>query len=213
MRHALLMTAVLALAGPAWADDLTPPPWDRGDPSATFQEWRFDNPPAAGTIYPEIDDNQFGDPSILDPYWPGDSSYLPEWDGRDGVWNPYNDFWIDLPNDPAELPLKDIYLQITWNLFTDQGRDAEYPIPEVYMPGAPYTNEVGLVDEYPLDSNWMYSRWHIQIWPNPEFESLYFPGGMSEYFIDQIVVDTICIPEPASLTILALASLVLVRRR
>ena len=50
----------------------------------------------------------------------------------------------------------------------------------------------------------------LNIEPNPAFEIVRIDGAV---MVDEIVIDTICIPEPASLALLGLGGLALMRRR
>ena len=208
----LTMVATL-LVPAALADDLNPPDW-RGDPGSTFQHWTFDaQPEEMSAIVPDIDQNPFGDPLIIDNE-ANDSEWLDTFEGRQGVWNAYWDFWIDLPNDPEPRPLKEILVQFTYYYDDPTGWDNGRPIiDDVFVTAG--TAEVGVVEEYELGDNWYYSQWHIRIEPNPDFESLHViaDDDYSELYFDQIVIDTICIPEPASLSLLGLAAVALLRRR
>lgn len=210
MRQALVVLVTGALiVSVAAADDLIPPPWERGTPGSTFQEWTFDGPPAAGDGYylPEAVDNPFGDPVVYDPYyWDGD--WLETFEGRTGVIHPWDWIEIHLPNDPTPRPTKEIYIQITY------WADGEIPDPDVYVPAGGDT--ITLLDSLDLEDGWWYDRWHITIEPNPDFEEIDFwplDGSTYDMYIDQIVVDTICIPEPGALSLLALGGLVFLRRR
>lgn len=214
MRKALLLAVALSVIGSAaLADDLNPPPWDRQDPAATFQHWTFDTQPVdMAAIPPDIDENQFGDPLIIDSYSTS-SEWLESYQGRQGVWHAYWDFWIDLPNDPEPRPLKDIYVQFTYFYNDPTGWDNGRPIiDDVFIPEGVFN--IGLVDEFQLEGDWWYSRWHIEIEPNVDFESLHViaDDGYSELIFDQIVVDTICIPEPAGMLLLGFAGLFIRRR-
>jgi hypothetical protein len=62
----------------------------------------------------------------------------------------------------------------------------------------------------PAGANWWHSTYNLRIYPNPDFEILRIDGTV---MVDQIVIDTICIPEPAALILLAFGGLLLLRRR
>lgn len=214
MKKALvLLSAAVLMSSAALADDLYPPAW-RGEPGSTFQHWTFDTQPAnMYDIAPDIDQNPFGAPAIIDSY--GDyGEWLDTYEGRQGVWHAYWDFWIDLPNDPEPRPAKDILVQFTYYYDDPTGWDNGRPIIGDVFVGSG-TFDVSLVQEFQLEGNWYYSQWAIHIEPNPDFESLYViaDDDYSELYFDQIVVDTICIPEPASLGLLMLGGLALLRRR
>jgi len=213
MRCFALVAVALLVAPAALADDLNPPDW-RGDPGSTFQHWTFDMPPAdPALIPPDIVDNPYGDPLIVDAY-SDNGEWLEMFEGRQGVWHAWWDFWIDLPNDPEPRPWKDILVQFTYYYDDPTGWDNGRPvIDDVFVTEGVY--DIGLIDEFELGGNWYYSQWYIRIEPNPDFESLHViaDDAYSELYFDQIVVDTICIPEPAALSLLGLAALGLLRRR
>ena len=204
---------MLMLSAWALADDLNPPAW-RGDPGSTFQNWTFSAEPANYyDIAPEVVDNPYGDPAIIDSY--GDNGlWYDSYEGRDGVWHAYWDFYIDLPNNPVANESKDIQIQFTYYYDDPNGWENGRPVLDdvIVMEG---TYDFGVIEEYELGNNWYYSSWYVHIEPNPVFESLYFlaDDDYSELIFDQIVVDTICVPEPASMALLAALGLLSLRRR
>jgi len=65
-----------------------------------------------------------------------------------------------------------------------------------------------------LDDGWLLDVWAVTIEPNPEME--WWEGGLEEgsVLIDQIVIETICyVPEPATMVLLGLGSLLMIRRK
>ncbi|MGD8452596.1 MAG: PEP-CTERM sorting domain-containing protein [Phycisphaerae bacterium] len=217
MRSFIVCACLLTFALPATADDLYPPPW-RDQPNTTWEAWWFGNDPDANPIPADNLLNPYGQPSIDDAYF-ASHEWFDTWEGRQGVYNFFWRFYIDLPNVPEPNEFKEIYVQ--WTYYVDATDPYYYGGPPnlvVDEPGSPYVNEVSLEMQLPLESTdngtWWYERWHIFIWPNPEFESLYVDAlnDYDELFFDQIIVDTRCIPEPASLLLLGVAG-VLLRRR
>ena len=64
----------------------------------------------------------------------------------------------------------------------------------------------------PFGGVWYTYNYGLTIEPNPTSEMITITVPYCTV-IDQIVVDTICIPEPASMALLALGSVFLLRRR
>ena len=215
MRRILALIVVLCMAAPVLADDLFPPDW-RGDPGSTFQHWTFDNDPAGSSILlPDVVDNPFGQPELLDNY-PSSADWYQDYEGRQGVYHFYWNFWLDIPNQPLPNPLKWIQVQITWWDAGDMDLyDPGFPefLPdESFLPTGEFTNVSS--NTIVLEGQWKHTTWLIEITPNVDFESLFFQGlEDDEMIIDQIVVDTICIPSPGALALLGLAGLAGRRRR
>jgi hypothetical protein len=212
-----VLVIVFASAGPAWADDLTTPPW-RGQPGSTFQEWTFatNANPATATI----DQNGYGDPvATIDGQPAGETGWrntLP------GVYGSKQGWWdigtgsivLDIPNSGLTGPgtYKEIWVQLTY------WRDiSQAPVVGMNLPGVvkTYDNDPDqLVLAGPVGGGWYYdlTKWRVE--PNPLEERIVITGAeLWGSQIDQIVVDTICVPEPASLAGLACLVAVLLRRR
>jgi len=212
MRRVMSMLVVLLLAVPALAEDLYPPPW-RGQPGTTFQHWMFSQPGSPpGTYWPELVNNPFGTPSIVDPWEPRPPyGWFSEWAGMQGVLVPYWELTTEIMNYPEPLPWKDIYVQVTWyDGIGPGGWDCIQPMP--YYCGTYQFTEVSTT---PLFGDWYHSVFTYRVEPNPPWECIEFwpyPDPYGYIAVDQIVIDTWCVPEPASLLLMAVAG-VLVRRR
>lgn len=209
MRTLLCVAAVVALLAPAAvADDLYTPEW-RGAPTSTYQHWSFDNQwPNYDHIVPEQYTNPYGQPYINATQW---EAWYPTYEGRQGVAyvDYYDYFEMYIPNHDLDWPDKFIYLQVTYS------PNGLVPEPDVYIPFGDQ-NTVMLQDHQILADGWIWDLWYIHIWPNPALEEIDFwggPYGDPGLLIDQIVIDTICIPEPATLGLLAFAGVLLLRRR
>jgi hypothetical protein len=190
---------LLVVAGPALADDLYPPPW-RGEPGSTWALWEFmdpsPNPP------PDMGFNPYGDPTTQ--IYPGvGQEWWAELNGRVGVWPLSGEAWFDIPNAPEPNPSKEIYIQLTWE------PQAPGNLPLV-MTTLPSETPAVLVQETPLGGEWLHSVYSITLEPNPTWERILISGGID---VDQVVIDTICIPEPAGCVLLAVCGLLARRRR
>ena len=213
MMWAGLIAAIVCHGSVALADDLVAPPW-RGDPGSTYQEWDFltNSDPAA----PEVDLNTYGTASadislgpLASGYW---ATYPPIVGGRIGVWDiATGDITLTIPNTDLTGPAtwKEIWVQVTY--YQDI---TTIPVVEVvggsFLGGQTITSEV-----IPAWGSYVVTQSMWRIEPNPTIEEIIISGDpVFGSMIDQIVVDTICIPEPATLSLLALGGLaVLVRRR
>jgi len=202
MRKLLIgLVSAALLAAPAYAEDLNPPPW-RGEFCTTLQGWEFSTPNP--TPPPDVINNPYGNPSILVIPKEG-YAYYPDWEGRGGVWPLSGIIDVEIWNHPLPNPFKEIWIQITW-MPQDPG---EFPIIDLIDPvvAGPYVNPI---HEIPLGDPWIHSTYSIVIAPNPEWEHLVIGGTID---VDELIIDTRCFPEPASLALLGLGGLAAVLRR
>jgi hypothetical protein len=200
------------VVGSALADDRNPPPWDRAADGTTHGIWEFytsdPNP------LPDVADYPYGDPGMS--VYPGiGQEWWDVWGGRDGVWPLSGTIEIEIPNRPEPLPDKFIWVQVTWA----EQAPGTFPIVTETLTGA----GAELVDEVileptnepdPAGQNWKHSTYLIHLQPNPDFEIVKIDGAV---MVDEVVVDTICIPEPATVVMLLTAAMaaagICIRRR
>jgi hypothetical protein len=213
MKKLALVFAALVVAlafNSAWAEDYYDPPWERGSEGTTYQRWEFMDGGALPSA-PELDlVNPLGVPTLMvtdDLTGPGATGlWMPnDGVGRDGVWKFEDMIVIDILNFNQDNPRKEIWIQITYDAIG---------VPLVYADdpsGARFWGE--LVDETPTGDNYLMATWHIIMQPNPDSETIYIQPRNCTTFVDEIVIDTICIPEPVTVCFLGLGALVLLRKR
>lgn len=192
---------LMGLVASSWAraDDLFAPAW-RGQPGTTFAQWEYLTPNP--NPLPDLVMNPYGVPATQ--IYPGvGQAWWPQLNGREGVWPLSGEIWIDIPNQPLPNPNKEIYIQLTWE------PQAPGNTPFV-LATLPTQVNATLVQQIPLGGLWMHSTYVINLEPNPAWEQILITGGVD---VDELVIDTICIPEPASIGMLVLGSLGLMRRR
>jgi len=190
-------------ASSAGADDLIQPPW-RGSDGTTYEQWTFDD--AANPATPEIMDNPYGSALATIVKMEHSDGWYANVLGRDGVWGDLESMTLDIDNREDPLAYKEIWIQITYYLAPNNE-------PTVTVPGALYLGgETRQLEPY-IPGSWylQQSKWRIE--PNPDHEVIEITTGPMGMTIDQIVVDTICTPEPATMGLFALAGLGLLVRR
>jgi len=210
-RLAISLLLLCLVAGPVVADDLVPPPW-RGQPGSSWAGWAFLS--AESPIAPDIGNWPYGMP-MAQPLPGVGQYYLPQWGGREGVWPLSGEIWIDMPNRPEPNEYKDIWVQLTW------AQQASNVSPIVYfmldrggtgMTVMPETGRqvLGATGDPGGDGLWYHSVYYLRWYPNVPFEVIAVTGAVN---VDQVVIDTICIPEPLSVGLLAAGSVALLVRR
>ena len=178
------------------ADDLYPPPWERLSAGTTYQAWDFaaiTDPVVADTYY-----NPYGTPTatINGGTW----AFL--YDNHIGIWTLGSKDSIDLyiPNTPLNFDTyKEVWTQVTWQ--PDAG-----PAPVVTVDYGSGSSVVSTLQfTAPAGSgDWLQSVYLADLPYNPTSEDVIV---METGDVGQIVIDTICIPEPSSLALLALGGI------
>jgi hypothetical protein len=195
------------LINTARADDACAPDW-RGDPHTTFSIWEFDtsdNPTGPDSWYYLPGDYT---PALTSPTLTVSGSVLhKDFDyDKEGVWKFEGSIQVDLDNFDEENDYKEIWLQLTYYASGE---------PDVYV-------EVGedtIVGTrlFPVEPSgtdgYVFGVWQIIIEPNPSSEVLFITPRDCTTYMDEIVIDTICIPEPATICLLGLGALALLRKR
>lgn len=203
-RLVLLLSVAICTAS-AVAEGINPPPWDASLPNQTSQEWDSYGDWPAGPIPPVEVDNPYGDPTLT---WVGGVNmmsipgpFAPNWitawingaPGAPGV--PDAPVKIYIPNNSNPNTVKKLFWQITstW---------AEPPVPTTIPLGT--SMPTGYETET-LDNGWYTYNGLIEISPNPDEETITFnvPSGVAIY---EIVIDTVCVPEPSTLALLGMGA-------
>ena len=203
---AVLLGGLVATAG---ADDLKPP-WWRGEWSTTSQYWEFYdpyNPPYPTPPIPPDGSPAGGQPwlpsthLIVDPL--GDWIQIdPEGSGREGIWPLSGIIDVVVDNhDPKPENEKWIWMQLTWQ-------------PQPGTPGVPIVTasyvdpstggQVGPIDLQPYEQEdlgfgWVHGLYRQVLPVNPPDEFIRIEGTIN---VDELVIDTWCIPEPSTVAML-----------
>ena len=219
--HLIGLLLVAVLASPVWGDDVMPPDW-RGWDRTTWEEWGFSTP--GSTWYPENYDNPYytaGFPPDPDTPWysrleahvvEDDWTWHSAYGGRQGVLEIggylENAVQLLVVNAPDGGPEKWIQIQTTYF----GSAPAQYHVSG--HNGGSYYGEGMLLDRVIHPDGWITDVASVVLEPNPDGESIELWWGVPpSVFVDQIVVDTYCIPEPASLGLLLVGSFAVIHRR
>jgi hypothetical protein len=193
----------------AQADIVTPTPslgwWNEGDAGTTHQYWDFTpinvhfNPGDGYTSSPESVISP--DPlSVLATISPRGA-----YDNQGAFVGPYIFVNLEIPNYPVLNKYKEIWV--------DLGNAMVVPDSIAVSAAGNGLKTTDYRCEI-LPGNDV-SEFGVRIWPNPGVEKIQFMilGTTAPAVLDYIHVDTICIPEPATVGILSLGALSLIRRK
>lgn len=199
----ILCTAVILGAGSTAFADLVPP-W-RGDDGSTFQQWDFstNNP----TPPPDVVYNPYLDGPKLRVNTPYDWYEVIEL--GHGVWPLSGEIDVYIPNRQLPLDHKDIWIQLIWK---QANFDPDPFLPDQPLIGVTPFDSMQMSRHDSVDPNgWTHSQFKIEIHPNPDAEWITVKGDI---LVDQLIIETYCIPEPATLALLGIGGLMaLIRKR
>lgn len=213
---AVVAVALVLASAPAYSHDVFQPAW-RGDPGSTLQIWEFGN--NGNPAVPDLVDNPYGggvDPAVanitLGSFASGWLQQLSGLGNQQGYWDLGGDgavIVLDIMNAPIANPYKEIWVQVTY--FKDLTKAPIVDVPAATMWDVP---QYQVVENVSTGGQWVVEMSQWRIYPNPDHEQIIITTDpMWGAVIDQIVVDTICIPEPGSIGILLLAGIAVIRRR
>lgn len=194
------LVLALVAASPAVAEPPVPS-WQRGGEGTTYQAWDFQY----GSIAPDELDNPYGRPELSGHF----QQFIFEIDDKQGIYALRHEIDIVVPNSNLQNPYKDIMLYLVW-----KPMDESF-IKDAHLPDSPLVavtpfDEMQMNKNDVIENGWHYSTYDITIWPNPDKEWFTVKGNI---LVDHIAIDTICVPEPATITIIAFGMLAAVRRR
>jgi len=178
------------------ADDIYPPWWQRGQPNTTLQDWTFSSD--ANPSAPDVAlFNPNGTPHAT--ITGTGNTWYQFYDNHNGVWalgGPSSSMDLGIPNTPYDdTKTKDVWTQITWEPI---GTNAAPVVMVNGIASSSFTNfSLG-------NGGWFQSVYQTTLPQNPAFEDVVITGS---YALGEVVVDTICIPEPSSLALLAMGAL------
>ena len=205
------------LAFPVLADDVAAPPW-RGPPGTLFAEWD------TWTGHPVLIDTDQWDHNIPDeisqPFAKAsDAAILHPTFGHSSTRTNVmeviadDDLMFYLDNWDAPNPEKMVRVQVTYH-----SSAGGFPVAFNVWPTGKPTGEPQYIDAVPVliddsDPEWFTGVYDFTLQPNPPAEVIGLKFSQYSAFVDQVVIDTYCVPEPASIALLAMGGLAMFIRR
>jgi len=212
MRRWILLGTVLGICltlSTAWAEDYNPPGFRTVPPGTaptTYQLWEFltNANPAAPDDYT----NDAGVPSVsLTGGFLEGTEHYDTYYGHSGVWGFETEMIATVPNFDELNPYKEIWLQLT---YMGDSIPNLWAVPEGVLDDRVVMT---LEDNTAIGDDWYQATWSAILSPNPNFEELWIRPANCTTYVDELVIDTICIPEPATICLFGIVALALLRKR
>lgn len=212
MRRTLVLcvvTGLMLMLNSVWAEDVHAPPWLRTDAGTTLQWWEFSTDANPTDPEPGYNNTAGGVPSveITGGFLEG-TFWYDVFNGYSGVWGFEQEMIATIPNFDELNPVKEIWVQLTYwadgiaNLYAlPEGQSSELVV-------------MTLENSTALGGDWYQATYSATLQPNPTFEEIWVRPVNCTLYVDELVIDTICtVPEPATICLLGLGTLALLRRR
>jgi len=184
--------------------------------TTTSQIWYFNTNDVMPV--PDVVNNDYGDPLMRIDHGTG-TGFDETISGRTGVWSLSGEIDVIIPNSPVLNPYKKITINLIW---APGGVDPFMPdqplvgvvgldVPEDAVPvDEPVMEIVSIINDPFAGTPWVLSIYEIIIRPNPPKEWIAIKGDI---LVDELGIRTECVPEPATVGLLGLGGLALLRSR
>lgn len=188
-----------------------PPWWLDEDTDVTWQVWNFYT---SDTDFVEPDsvgfDSLLGTHITISPQTEWLQDYNPfvyyGIAGGEGIWNLSGGSINAFVENYDQPGTEKIWIQITWQ---PQQQD-NHPVIYVDDPLGGTGPVTDPVIETLLENNWIHSTYEITLNYNPPFETIRIEGFI---YVDDLVIDTLSIPEPAMICLLAAGWMIFRKRK
>jgi hypothetical protein len=175
------------------------------NPYATHEQWSFSQW-NYGPVLPDAGwNNNFGTPLLVVS---SGSNWNESVGQRNGVWTLNGEMDFIIPNYPdTTRPQKDILVDVIW-----KGAGKSNFIPDKPLLGIECDYDSVIIqrqDIFRSEDGFVTTRFTLNVFPNPSTEWIVLKGDI---MVDSISIDTVCIPEPATLSLLIGGAFMAIRR-